>query len=102
MGLGASCAVDTAVCGGTEELWPVVVKDVSATGVGVLLARRFEPGTELCIELAAGPDAPRRSVPVRVVRVVADSLGHWAHGCAFHTPLTERDLAGLVAETGRR
>jgi hypothetical protein len=102
VGLGASCAIDTAVCGGSRELWPLVVRDVSATGIGVLLARRFEPGTDLSIELADRPDAPRRSLPVRVVRVVAESLGHWAHGCAFFTPLTERDLTELVAETDRR
>jgi hypothetical protein len=102
VGLGASCAIDTAVCGGTPEMWPVVVRDVSATGVGVLLARRFEPGTDLCIELRAGPDAPARSMPMRVVRVVAEPLGHWAHGCVFLTPLSKPELAELVAESGQR
>jgi hypothetical protein len=102
VGLGASCAIDTSLGGGSQELWPAVVRDVSASGVGVLLARRFEPGTVLGIEVTPGPGTPVRTMSARVVRVGAEPLGHWSHGCVFLSPLTERDLAELVAETGRR
>jgi serine/threonine protein kinase len=101
VGLGASAAIDTAVCGGSRELWPLVLQDASAAGVGVLLARRFESGTLLSIEVGQGPGAPGRSLPVRVVRVTSEPLGHWLHGCTFLTPLTEPELAALVAETMR-
>src|SRR5205823_4514922 len=100
--VGASGAVDTDGCGGSQELWPLVVRDVSAGGVGILLARRFEPGTELHIELPPGAASPARTLRARVVRVRAEKLGHWAHGCAFLTPLSERELVELVLETTRR
>lgn len=98
IGVGTFGSVDTAVYGGsgeTEELWPLVVRDLSAGGIGVLLARRFELGTELTIELSTGPDEPRR-LPTRVVRVVPESVGHWVHGCAFRHPLAEDELTALL------
>src|SRR5262245_57913998 len=80
LGVGTFGTVDTAIYGGTgetEELWPLVVRDVSAGGVGVLLARRFELGTELTIELTAGPDATPRRLLTRVVRIEPENVGHW-------------------------
>jgi serine/threonine protein kinase len=99
LGVGAYGAVDTAVHGGgedTEELWPLVVRDVSAGGIGVLLARRFEMGTELTIELMTGPDPVPRRLPARVVRIEPESLGHWVHGCAFRHPLSDEELDALI------
>jgi serine/threonine protein kinase len=99
IGVGTYASVDTAVYGGngeTEELWPLVVRDVSAGGIGVLLARRFELGTELTIELTTGPDATPRRLPTRVVRIEPENIGHWVHGCAFRHPLSDEELKALV------
>ena len=99
LGVGTFGAVDTAIYGGsgeTDELWPLVVRDVSAGGIGVLLARRFEMGTELTIELTAGQDATPRRLPARVVRIEPEKNGHWVHGCAFRHPLSKDELAALV------
>lgn len=101
VGAGTRCVIDTSVCGGSHEMWPLVVRDVSTTGIGVLLARRFEPGTDLCIEFWSGRDGQSRSLAVRVVRVTSEPLGHWAHGCIFHMALSEAELAELTAESGR-
>jgi serine/threonine protein kinase len=101
LGFGSCAAVETgALVGGreTEELWPLIVQDVSATGVGVMLARRFEPGTELTVELSVGESGPR-SLPARVVRVVAQTGGHWAHGCLFTRPLSKDELSALLQLT---
>jgi hypothetical protein len=68
---------------------------VSVSGIGVLLARRFEVGTELSIELALGPGASHH-VPVRVVRVQPERAGHWVHGCMFDRPLTDEQLNALL------
>lgn len=105
VGVGSNCTINASVFDdgafGPREVWPLVVQDVSATGVGILLARRCEPGTELSVEVATGPDRAPRSLPVRVVRVRKDSYGHWTHGCAFLAPLDEPTLAALLGHLGR-
>jgi hypothetical protein len=62
----------------------------------VLLARRFEPGTELFIEYGDGTNKPPKKLPTRVIRVQSESNGHWIHGCQFSKPLGERQLAEIV------
>ncbi|HSQ56563.1 MAG TPA: PilZ domain-containing protein, partial [Gemmata sp.] len=102
LGYGTCASIDTAVFGGgedTEELWPLTVRDVSTGGVGVVLARRFEVGTELTIELGTGPTSTPRRLPVRVVRIEPDSLGHWVHGCSFVSKLAEEELVALLRFT---
>jgi serine/threonine protein kinase len=81
--------------GESEERWPLVVRDVSAGGIGILLARRFESGTEVSIELGgAAGDLSR--LPAVVVRVQADRGGHWVHGCVFASPLADDQLLALL------
>jgi hypothetical protein len=102
LGYGTCATIDTAVFGGgeeTEEIWPLTVRDVSTGGVGVVLARRFEAGTELTIELGTGPTSTPRRVPVRVVRIEPDSVGHWVHGCAFVSKLADDELTALLRYT---
>jgi hypothetical protein len=107
LGVGSNCTISTSVfdtsaaAGNSTEVWPLVLQDVSATGAGLLLARRCEPGTVLAVEVAAGAAGEVRSLPARVVRVRKDSFGHWAHGCAFVTPLDGVELAALVDHLGR-
>ena len=106
LGVGSNCTINASVfdppdtLSDTNEVWPLVVQDVSATGIGLLLARRCEPGTELSVEVA---DAGRalRCLPVRVVRVRKDNFGHWMHGCTFLTPLDETALTALLDHLGR-
>jgi serine/threonine protein kinase len=97
--VGTCGVIDTNIFRGgveSEEFWPLVIRDLSVGGVGVLLARRFELGTELSIEFAAGPDAPPRRLTAKVVRIVNEKNGHWIHGCAFEQPLGEDELATLL------
>jgi serine/threonine protein kinase len=82
--------------GGSDEMWPLVVRDVSAGGIGVLLARRFEPGAELSVELVLGAGRPPRRLPARVVRVQPERDGYWVHGCAFDPPLGDEELGSLL------
>jgi hypothetical protein len=106
LGVGSNCTIHTSVFDDapafeSQEVWPLVVQDVSATGIGLLLARRCEPGTELAVEVATGSDRSVRSLPVRVVRVRKDNYGHWMHGCAFLAPLDQPELTALVGHIGR-
>jgi len=98
LGIASSGGVDPAVhTGGELEYWPLVVRDVSVGGVGLLLARRFEPGTELFIEYGDNSDKQSRKLPARVIRVQPEINGHWIHGCKFLKPVTERELAEMVS-----
>jgi serine/threonine protein kinase len=108
VGVGSSCTINTSVFDDhpTEQtdasaIWPLVVRDVSTTGIGILLARRCEPGTELLIELMSEGSQVARSLPVTVVRVRRDTLGHWVHGCQFPMPLDEAALAAVLEHLGR-
>jgi serine/threonine protein kinase len=97
VGVGGSGCIDPAVqSGGDLESWPLVVRDVSAGGIGLLLARRFEPGTELFIELENGTSNPPKKLVTRVIRVQSERNGHWVHGCQFLNPIVEGELASLV------
>lgn len=104
LGMGANCQIYSSVFENgppSSEVWPLVVQDVSVTGIGLLLARRCEPGTELWVELLSGSDRRACSLPVRVVRVRKDQYGHWMHGCTFLTPLAEEELNTLLNCMGR-
>jgi serine/threonine protein kinase len=81
-----ACTIDTDVFpGGTagNETWPATVSDLSAQGIGLILARRFEPGTVFTVELEGGLRKQPRALTAQVVRVLPDAFGHWFHGCAF-------------------
>lgn len=97
VGVGSSGHIDPAVhSGGELESWPLVVRDVSAGGIGLLLARRFEPGTELFIEYGDEKNKQAKKLVARVIRVQNERAGHWFHGCRFHADLDESEIAGLV------
>ncbi len=96
--IGSCGIVDTSIHegDGAQEKWPLVIRDVSADGIGVLLARRFEPGTELAIELTFEQKRPPKRIPIQVSRVQVERAGHWIHGCQFAKPLTNDQLRALV------
>jgi serine/threonine protein kinase len=79
-----------------NDQWPAVVRDVSTTGVGVLLARRFEVGTQLLLPLQRYGSRKPLEVWAEVVRVEPDRYGHWFHGCKTAAPLSDDDLARLA------
>jgi serine/threonine protein kinase len=108
VGVGSSCTINTSVFDSDPDMppeatavWPLVVRDVSTSGIGILLARRCEAGTELLIELMTEANQVTRSLPVRVVRVRRDTLGHWVHGCEFLSPLDPPGLTAVLGHLGR-
>ena len=74
----------------------LIVRDISLRGIGILLARRFEPGTEITVEGAVGLAGQPERLPARVARVEREVGGHWVHGCAFMNPLAEEQLESLL------
>lgn len=80
-----------------EDEWVARISDVSITGIGLLVTRRFEIGTVLMVRL---PELIRVDGPeylfVRVVR--QESLGRkrWRLGCAFSSPLSEEEMQTMA------
>ncbi len=103
LGVGSNCTISSSVVDSTgapesNEIWPAVLRDLSAGGIGILLARRFEPGVELVIELPVALGATPQHITVRVVRVKRESHGHWVHGCEFPAPLNEGELRWVLEQ----
>ena len=94
--VGAFGTVDAGLHGGAEEVWPLVVRDVSAEGLGLSLARRFEAGTRLAVDLHGGPDATPRRYAARVIRVQPEAGGYWVHGCVFDPPLSDAEVTAVL------
>jgi hypothetical protein len=84
--------------------WRAQVRDVSQGGIGLVVNRRFEPGTLLVIELdTPGPDDGRTFLArvVRVVHATARPESDWLLGCAFAAELEDEDLRLFCAERVR-
>ena len=82
-----------------EWKWAAEIRDISVAGAGLVLARRFEPGTPLFIDLASRGDGTPCTLSVRVARLASLPMGGWLLGCQFDTPLSEEDLKSLLAAT---
>jgi serine/threonine protein kinase len=82
--------------GEADKPWKARIKDISARGIGLLMTRRFEPGTVLLLELQGEPRplGPSRLL-VRVMRVKEQSGRQWLVGCQLAYKLCPSELQGL-------
>lgn len=78
--------------------WPATSQDLSAGGIGLILARRFEPGTLLALRLRGLSEGSSHTVLARVVRVSRRRSGGWTLGCIFTRKLDAEELQDLVRE----
>lgn len=84
--------------GGEEHRWKAVVQDISATGLRLLIERRFEPRTMLIMNLLGGrPDLPSVLL-ARVVRVKRDPSGKWILGGVFGPKLSDDEIVAMQAK----
>lgn len=70
--------------------------DLSAGGIGMLLARQLMPGRLVTVEL---PDPARNSWRLKTLRVVhaaPKSAGQWLVGSMFTKALTTDELAAIL------
>jgi serine/threonine protein kinase len=74
--------------------WTAQIRDISAGGIGLVINRRFEPGTVLRVKLPGS--SSRRLYLVRVVRVKADTARTWIAGCVFARPLSDEEVQSLL------
>ncbi len=81
--------------------WPARLLNVSSTGVGLLLSRRFEPGTLLAV--AVEPDGnSTRCLPLARVRRVRRHGNYWLLGCVWADELSDEDMRPLVTSSAVR
>ncbi|MCS6851805.1 MAG: PilZ domain-containing protein [Gemmataceae bacterium] len=78
-----------------DDPWPAQVRDLSPRGIGLLLKRRFEPGTLLAVELQSLSQSYSRTLVARVVHAKAQSSGDWMIGCMLASRLDEDELEAL-------
>ncbi len=74
--------------------WTATIRDISAGGIGLILNRRFEPGTVLRVKLPGV--SKKRVYLVRVVRVQAHSARTWLVGCVFPRRLSDDEVESLL------
>ena len=79
-----------------REFWSATVRDLSTSGIGLVVNRRFESGTLLIVTLEDAERTARSSFLVRVMRVSQESKTTWLHGCAFPHQLSEAELLSLM------
>ena len=89
---GAACSFALPVM---ADPGPARLKDVSMTGVGLLLARRVEVGSLLAVGLTNPAKGFARTVMVQVTHVTPVTGGFLVGG-EFLTPLSYQEMTALV------
>jgi serine/threonine protein kinase len=79
-----------------EDTWAAAVNDISLSGMGLIVNRRFEVGTVLEVWLPAPREGGPRHLFVRVMRQQARAARKWLIGCRFAAPLSEEELKALL------
>ena len=77
------------------EPWFAWVRDVSTQGIGLVVDRRFAPGTPMLVELQTD-DGLTCTVTARVVRASAEGDAEWLIGCTFAHELDDAELDRLL------
>jgi hypothetical protein len=96
-GSGLACSCQPASSFGKENLkWSGTIDNVSTSGIGLLLGRRFEKGTGLAIELPGSADNGSYVVLAKVVNVSRQSNSFWMLGCKFVSELSDDEVGRLL------
>jgi hypothetical protein len=77
-----------------SEPWPVVLRDVSSTGVGLVLDYPVPPGTFVALEVPGW----RKPLRAQVVAIRPHEDQMWVLGCTFVRELKADQLTALLAE----
>lgn len=91
-GLEASCHP---IAAAKDDPWPAQVRDLSTGNIGLLIKRRFEPGTLLAVELQSVTQDYSRTLVARVIQAKSQGGGDWIIGCILASKLDEDELEAL-------
>lgn len=90
--LEASCHP---IAAAKDEPWPAQVRDLSTANIGLLIKRRFEPGTLLAVELQSVTQDYSRTLVARVIQAKSQGGGDWIIGCILASKLDDDELEAL-------
>jgi hypothetical protein len=76
--------------------WSGTIRNLSTSGLGLVLKRRFEPGAGVAIELPAGGGCPEQTLLARVRHATRLPGGFWLLGCSFISELSDDELQKLL------
>jgi hypothetical protein len=76
--------------------WKAMIRDLSTTGIGMVLNQSFETGTQLAIELNSPDGLLAYTVLTRVVHATRLPNGSHVVGCSFVRELSEEELRNLL------
>jgi serine/threonine protein kinase len=79
-----------------QTSWDAQVYDLSVAGIGLILVRRFEPGSVLTVDLANSAGDFKRTREIRVVRVARAEGGSWFLGATLMEKLSKEELRLLL------
>jgi eukaryotic-like serine/threonine-protein kinase len=78
------------------DQWDSKVLNLSVSGIGLLLQRRFEPGTRLTILLESPDHRFQHRAEITVVRNIRVADRQWYMGAVFGQPIDKVDLRKLL------
>jgi hypothetical protein len=84
------------LAGAGGSSWPAEIRDLSAGGVGLLLGRRFERGTNLLVEVRPRRREAQRTLLARVVPVEPSAGQGWSVGCQLTQGFSGEELMELL------
>lgn len=76
--------------------YKAVVRDLSATGIGLVVNQGFDKDTLLTIELQSADQSFSFSLLARVVHASSTDGISWLIGCSFVRELTEDEVQNMV------
>jgi PilZ domain-containing protein len=89
-----SCQVKDPQTGAT---WPAWVRDISTSGISLLLEPRFDPGQRLAVEIKNLNRTLSRSLDIVVRHCdICFPNNCWLHGCSLSEPLSADELRRLA------
>src|SRR5438045_610027 len=78
--------------------WFAKVRDISSSGIGLIVSRHFPVGSQLSLALYSAEPEVARTLEVNVVHVAPHPGGGWGLGCAFASPLSDDELRAYWSE----
>ncbi|MFO0925512.1 MAG: PilZ domain-containing protein [Gemmataceae bacterium] len=79
-----------------KDPWPATIRDISNSGICLVLNRRFEKGAGLAVELPTDQGKTSTSL-ARVVHVRPLPEGGWLLGCHFISELSDDEIDAVRA-----